>query len=58
MANIVTVDYLLNLLQKLHDAGGGAMVIKCGDNFLHEDEIELSIWLKQYSSEGICIVFR
>lgn len=39
MENVVTVSYLLNKLQKLSDVGKGDMLIKCSDNFLHEDEI-------------------
>lgn len=42
MADIVTVDMLLDLLQKLHDVGNGDMKIKCKDNFLHEDEIGIN----------------
>lgn len=52
MTNIVTVDYLLNLLQKLHDAGGGAMVIKCGDGFLHEDEIAVKYMAEEVQFRG------
>lgn len=39
MAEIVTVDYLLDLFQKLSKSGNGDMKIKCRENFLHEDEI-------------------
>lgn len=39
MAPIVTVDYMIELLQKIRDAGKGDMKIKCGDDFLHWDEI-------------------
>ena len=39
MAPIATVDYMIELLQKIHDAGKGDMKIKCSDNFLHWDEI-------------------
>ena len=39
MEDVVTVDYLLDLFQRLHDAGKGNMKIKCTDNFLHIDEI-------------------
>lgn len=42
MADIVTVDMLIDLLQKFHDAGNGDMKIKCRDNFLHEDEIGIN----------------
>lgn len=42
LAPIVTVDCLLDLLQKLHNAGNGDMKIKCIDNFLHEDEIGIN----------------
>lgn len=41
MKDIVTVDYLLDLFQRLHDSGKGDMKIKCIDNFLHRDEITL-----------------
>lgn len=41
MATIVTVDYMLRLLQRLHDNGKGDMKIKCRDNFLHEDEVAI-----------------
>lgn len=42
MSDIVTVDYLLQMLQKLHDAGNGSMEVKCRDNFLYEDEITIN----------------
>ena len=41
MEDVVTVDYLLDLFQRLHDAGKGDMKIKCVDNFLHKDEITI-----------------
>lgn len=42
MAEIVTVDYLLDLFQKIHDSGDGDMKIKCRENFLYEDEIGIN----------------
>ena len=41
---VVTVDYLLDLFQRLHDAGKGDMKIKCKDNFLHKDEIVITYY--------------
>lgn len=41
---VVTVDYLLDLFQRLHDAGKGNMKIKCKDNFLHKDEIVITYY--------------
>ena len=42
MEDVVTVDYLLDLSQRLHDAGKGNIKIKCTDNFLHIDEIGIN----------------
>ena len=42
MEDVVTVDYLLDLFQRLHDTGKGNMKIKCTDNFLHIDEIGIN----------------
>lgn len=42
MTEIVTVDFLIDLLQKLHKAGNGDMKIKCGYDFLHKDEIGIN----------------
>lgn len=42
MSDIVTVDYLLDLLQEISKAGNGDMKIKCQDEFLHEDEISIN----------------
>lgn len=42
MEKVVTVDYLLSLLNKLSEAGKGDMKIKCMDNELHEDEITVN----------------
>lgn len=39
MEEEMTVDYMLEYLQKLSDAGKGDMKIKCNDNFVHCDEI-------------------
>lgn len=41
MEPIITVDYLLKLLQGIHDHGYGNMKLKCIDNYLHEDEIAI-----------------
>lgn len=41
MDSIVTVDYLLKLLQGIHGYGYGNMKLKCKDNYLHEDEIAI-----------------
>lgn len=42
MENVVTVNYMLDLLKKLSDGGYGDMKIKCMDNDLHEDEISIN----------------
>lgn len=42
MESIVTVDYLLKLLQGIHDHGYGNMKLKCKDNYLHKDEIAIN----------------
>lgn len=39
MEDILTVDILAKKLNKLIDAGYGNMKIKCGDCYLHDDEI-------------------
>lgn len=55
LAPIVTVDCLLDLLQKLHNAGNGDMKIKCIDNFLHEDEIGINYMDNEMEFRGyIC----
>ncbi len=41
-ASEITVDYLLDLLTKLHDNGNGDMKIRCSDGFIHEDEIGIN----------------
>lgn len=52
MEKVVTLDYLLNLLQNLRNNGyDGNIKIKCQDNYLHEDEIKIKqdeIELKGY----------
>lgn len=51
MSDIVTVDYLLNILQRASDYGLGEAKIKCEDGYLHEDEISVGqreICLKGY----------
>lgn len=53
MAPIVTVDFLLDLLQKLHEAGNGDMQIKCMDNFLHEDEIGINYMDNEMMFRGL-----
>lgn len=52
MEDIVTVDYLLDLFQRLHDAGYGDMKIKCKDNFLHRDEITLIYYKNEIEFRG------
>lgn len=42
MSDIVTVDYLLNLLQRASSNGFGNAKIKCQDGYLHTDEISIS----------------
>ena len=42
MENVVTVNYLLNLLQRVSDYGWGDAKVKCQDGYLHEDEIALT----------------
>lgn len=39
MEDKVTVDYMLEFLKKLSDAGKGNIKIKCQDGFIHRDEI-------------------
>lgn len=52
MEDIVTVDYLLDIFQQLHDAGRGDMKIKCRDNFLHRDEITLIYYKNEIEFRG------
>ena len=52
MEDIVTVDYLLNLFQSLHDAGKGDMKIKFKDNFLHKDEITIVYYKNEIEFRG------
>ena len=52
MAEIVTVDYLLDLFQKIHDSGDGDMKIKCRENFLYEDEIGINYMDKEVTFRG------
>ena len=49
---VVTVDYLLDLFQRLHDAGKGDMKIKCKDNFLHRDEIGIIYYKNEIEFRG------
>ena len=56
MEDIVTVDYLLNLFQSLHDAGKGDMKIKCKDNFLHKDEIVITYYKNEI--EFRCLLYN
>lgn len=53
MENIVTVDYLFDLLQKLHESGNGDMKIKCMDNFLYEDEIGINYMDNEMMFRGL-----
>jgi len=57
MERIVTVDYLLNLLQKVSKAGKGDMQIKCKDNFLHEDEISINYLENEIEFRGYLFNF-
>lgn len=52
MSDIVTVDYLLDLFQKLHNAGKGDMKIKCRDNFLYEDGIGINYMNNEMMFQG------
>lgn len=38
MEKIATIDYLLDLLRNISEAGKGDMKVKRIDNYLHEDE--------------------
>lgn len=38
----ITVDNLLPMLKKLSEMGKGDMEIKCGDGYLHKDEISFN----------------
>lgn len=42
MSDIVTVDYLLNILKKASELGFGDAKFKCVDGYLHTDEISIS----------------
>ena len=52
MEDIVTVDYLLDIFQQLHDAGRGDMKIKCLDNLLHKDEIKFIYYKNEIEFYG------
>lgn len=52
MEDIVTVDYLLDLFQRLHDAGKGDMKIKCRDNFLHRDGVSIIYYKNEIEFRG------
>lgn len=41
MEEVITVDYLLNILKKLQDNGYGHAVIKCADSCIRQDEISI-----------------
>ena len=53
MSPIVTVNYMLRLFQRLHEAGNGDMKIKCMDNFLHEDEIGINYMDNEMKFRGL-----
>lgn len=53
MSEIATVDYLLDLFQKLSNDGYGNMKIKCNDGFLHEDEIFVNYHEGEISFQGL-----
>lgn len=57
MTPILTVDRLLYLLQKLHNAGNGDMEIKCSDNFIHEDEIGINYMDNEMKFRGLIYNF-
>lgn len=40
--NILTVNKMLQILEEIAKNGGGNLKIKCGDSFLHDNEISLS----------------
>ena len=42
MKKVITVDDLLVRLKQLSDSGYGEMKIKCGDCYLHDDELSYS----------------
>lgn len=42
MSDIVTVDYLVSLLQEVSKLGFGDAKFKCVDGYLHTDEISIS----------------
>lgn len=52
MDDIVTVNYLLNFLQKASDHGFGDAKIKCEDGYLHEDEVSISIIQREIRLKG------
>ena len=50
----VTINYMLDLCQRLSQAGYGEMVVKCGEDIVHEDEIIINFSDKEMNIEG-CI---
>lgn len=48
----VTVNYMLDLCQKLANAGYGDMVFKCNDGILHEDEIGCNYIARELTFRG------
>ena len=51
-SEFATVDYLLDLFQKLSNDGYGDMKIKCQDGFLHKDEISVNPMFKEVAFQG------
>lgn len=48
----VTIDYMLNLFQKLSEAGYGEMIVKCGEDAIHEDEITINYMTNEMIIRG------
>ena len=52
-SKIATVDYLLDLFQKLSNDGHGDMKIKFQDGFLHEDEVSVNFQDEEVLLQGL-----
>ena len=57
MEKIITVDYLLDLFTRLHNSGNGDMEIKCLDNPLHVDEININYTKNEMTFKGYIFNF-
>lgn len=55
--DIATVDYLFSLFKALSEHGKGDMKIKCMDNYLHEDEININYMKNEILLRGYIFNF-